>query len=87
MIRRSGSLRAPGIGFPMEIWAHVRAFPAAGLAGELGLGQPDVIRPSIAADRCRVAALVVGAIDHETTNATLAHLGKSDLPRTDSDAP
>jgi len=53
MIRRSGSLRAPDIDFPMEIGAHVRAPPAAGLAGELGLqiGQPDIIRPSVAADR------------------------------------
>jgi hypothetical protein len=42
MIRRSGSLRAPGIGFPMEIGADIGTFPSASLAGEarLDIGQP-----------------------------------------------
>jgi hypothetical protein len=37
MIRRSGNLRAPVIGFPMEIGADISAFPAASLAGEARL--------------------------------------------------
>jgi hypothetical protein len=81
MIRRSGSLRAPGIGFPMEIWAHVRASLAAALAGEPGLdvGQPNIIWPSVAADCCRMAALIIRAIDQEATDARGAHLSEGDL--------
>ena len=57
--------------FTPEIRADVGAFPAASLAGEprLDIGQPDVIRPSVAADWCPVAAFVVRAIDQETANA------------------
>jgi hypothetical protein len=52
------------------------------LAGEPGLdiGQPNIIRPSVAADRGPVAALVIGAIDQETANVTGSHFSKSDLP-------
>jgi hypothetical protein len=45
--------------------------PAAGLAGEarLDIGKPNVIRPSIAADRCVVATAKIGATDQEPANA------------------
>jgi hypothetical protein len=75
------SLRAPGIGFPMEIGADVGAPLATDLAGKprLDIGQPDVIRSSIAADCRRMAAPVVRAIDQETANASGAHLSEGDL--------
>ena len=43
----------------------------ARLANELRLyiGKPDIIRPRVGADRGRMAALVVGAIDQQTANA------------------
>jgi hypothetical protein len=65
----------------MEVRADFRAFPAAGLAGEFrfDVAKPDVIRPSVAADRDRVAAPIIGAIDQETANAGGAHLGEGDL--------
>jgi hypothetical protein len=43
------------------------------------VGKPDVIRPSVAADRDRVAAPIIGAIDQETANAGGAHFGEGDL--------
>jgi hypothetical protein len=50
MIGSNGNLRAPGLCLPMEIRADISASLTAGLAGELRLqiGQPDVIRPSVA---------------------------------------
>src|ERR1700730_15058572 len=65
----------------MEILAHIGASLAASLAGEprLDIGQPDVIWPSVAADRRPVAAFVVRAIDQETANARGAHLSEGDL--------
>jgi hypothetical protein len=47
--------------------AHVGAAIAASLTDEarLDIGQPDIIRPRIAADDDRVAAAVVGAIDQD----------------------
>jgi len=47
----------------MEIRADVSASLAADLAGEarLDVGQPNVIRPSVAADRYPMAAFVIGA--------------------------
>ena len=59
--------------------------PTASLAGKqrLEIGKPDVIRPSIAADRCVVAAVIIGAIDQgvreRQRRATLCCEG--DLPR------
>jgi hypothetical protein len=55
----------------MEIRADISASLAADLAGEAGLkvGQPNVIRPSVPADRCRMAALVIRAIDQQAANA------------------
>jgi hypothetical protein len=56
---------------------------AACLAGKLCLnvGQSDVIRPSIAGDRCRMAAAIIRAIDQETAHAGSAHFGEGDLLR------
>jgi hypothetical protein len=66
---------------PIEVRPYVRTFGAAGLAGEqrLQIGQPDIIGPSVSARR--VAALVVGAIDQETTIASGAHFSEGDLGR------
>jgi hypothetical protein len=33
------------------------------------IGQPDVIRPSVSADRSRMAAPEIGAKDRQTANA------------------
>jgi hypothetical protein len=41
---------------PVEVRPHIRAAPAASLAGKprLQIGQADIIRPSVAADRSPV---------------------------------
>jgi hypothetical protein len=77
----SGQPRASGLLLPVEIRANISASPAAGLAGEpaLDIGQPDVIRPSVAADRDRVAAPIIGPTDQEIANAGGAHFGEGDL--------
>ena len=66
---------------PMEVWPDIRALRAAALADEsrLDVGQPNIIRPSVAADRGPMAAMVVGAIDQETANATGSHFSEGDL--------
>jgi len=81
MIGGSRNLRALGIYFPMEVGTDISAFPAAGLAGELGLqiGQADVVGPSVAADRNPVRAVIIRAIDQEPANAGFAHFAKGDL--------
>jgi hypothetical protein len=58
--------RAQILNFPIEIRAHVSAFPAARLAGEpwLDVGQPDVIRPSVAAAPSPLLGLLFGARFH-----------------------
>jgi hypothetical protein len=73
--------RSPGI--PVEIRADISALCATGLASEerLEIGKPDVIRPSIAADRCVVAAAKIGAVDQETANASGAHFPEADFVR------
>jgi hypothetical protein len=65
----------------MEIRADIRTPLTAGLAGEawFNVWQPNVIRPSVAADRGPVAAMVVGAIDQETANAGGSHFSEGDL--------
>ena len=77
----SGHRRASGLLLPIEIRADISAPQAASLADEqeLQVGQPNVIRPSVAADRCPMAALVIRAIDQETANAGTAHLSEGDL--------
>jgi hypothetical protein len=73
--------RAPGLLLPIEIRTDIGAPFATSLAGEpwLQIGQPDAIRPSVAADTCPKAALVIQAIDQQTANASGAHLGEGDL--------
>src|ERR1700737_2316853 len=73
---RYGNLRASGLRFPIEIRADIGTFPAASLADKsrLQIGQPDVIRPSIAAGCYRMATLIVRAIDQEATDAGGPHL-------------
>jgi hypothetical protein len=63
------------------IWSDVGAAPATSLTGkpQLEIGQTDVIRPPIAADRCVVAAAIIGTIDQETANASSAHFCEGDL--------
>jgi hypothetical protein len=57
--------------FPIEIRAHVRAFLAAGLAGEqrLYVGQPDAVRLSVRAQGCPVATMIIGTVDQEAATA------------------
>jgi hypothetical protein len=65
----------------LPIRAHIRATPAASLAGKprLEIGQADVIGPLVCIQRCPMAAVIVAAIDQQTANAGGAHLGKGDL--------
>jgi len=65
----------------MEVRPHVSASLAAGFAYEprLEIGKPDVIWPLLCADRDRVAAMIVRAIDQHAAYATVAHLGNGDL--------
>src|SRR6202022_4441405 len=69
------------LSLPMEIRTDVSTLRAARLAGKPGLdfGQPDVIRPPVAADGDPVAALVIRAINQQTANARSAHLSEGDL--------
>src|SRR5271168_3590250 len=65
----------------MEVRPHVSASLAAGFAYEprLEIGKPDVIWPLLCADRDRVAALVIRAINQDAAHARVAHLSKGDL--------
>jgi hypothetical protein len=56
---------------------------AAGTTDEpwLYVGQPDIIGPVVAADRNRMAATVVSAIDQQATHALFAHVSEADLLR------
>jgi hypothetical protein len=72
-----------GILSPIKIRPDVGAALAARPADEarLDVGQPDIIGPSIPADHDRVAAAIVGAIDHEAAHAHVAHLREGDFQR------
>ena len=63
----------PNIGTPL----------AAGFANEpwFEIGEPDVIRSSVRADRDCMAALVIRAIDQQAANAGFAHLSEADFLR------
>jgi hypothetical protein len=67
--------------YPSEIRADISAPLAACLAGEprFNIGKPNVIRPSIGADRYRATALVIRTIDQDTANAAFAHLSEGDF--------
>jgi hypothetical protein len=47
----------------------------------LKIRQPEVIGPAVSADRGRVAAVIVGAVDQDAANALFVHLGEGDLGR------
>jgi hypothetical protein len=67
----------------MEFRPDIRATPAASLAAKprLQIGQADVIRPSVAADRGLMRAMIIGAVDQKPANARSAHFGKCDFLR------
>ena len=60
---------------------YIRANPAASLAGKprLQIRRANVIRPSIAADRSPMRAMIIRAIDQKIANAGGAHFTESDL--------
>jgi hypothetical protein len=67
----------------MKVRPNVGALLAAGPAHEarFQIGEPDLIGPWVCADRGRVAAVMVRAIDQETAHAGGAHLAERDLLR------
>lgn len=67
----------------MKVRPDVSASLAAGLANEacLEIGNPDVIRPSVRAERNRMAALMIRVIDQDAAHASRTHFAESDLPR------
>jgi hypothetical protein len=58
---------------------------AAGTPDEprLYVGQPEIIGPAITADRNRMAAAVVSAIDQQPMDALGTHVGEGDFGRAD----
>jgi hypothetical protein len=66
----------------LPIRPRIRATPAASLAGKprLDVRQPNIIRPSVAADRSPMAAMIVGTVDEQTAHPGGAHLGERDFP-------
>jgi len=56
---------------------------AAGTTDEprLYVGQPEIIGPAITADRNRMAAAVVSAVNQHATHALGSHVGKGDFGR------
>jgi hypothetical protein len=75
--------RCDNLPIPVEVRPDVSPSLAAGLADEprLEIGQPDVIRPSISADRDRMTALVIRAVDQDSAHASVAHPSEGDLLR------
>jgi hypothetical protein len=68
---------------PMKVRPNIGPSLAAGLAEEarLEVGQPHVVSPFVRADRNRVAAFVIRAIDQDATHAGLAHFAEGDFLR------
>jgi hypothetical protein len=68
---------------PVEIGPNIRTSRAARLANKsrLEIRQPGIIGPSIAVDRQRMAAAIVGAIYQKAANAGGAHFCEGNLPR------
>jgi len=64
----------------MKIWPDVGSALAAFLADEpiFYVGEPDIVRPLVGADRGRVATLVIAAIDQDAAHAGFAHLAEGD---------
>jgi hypothetical protein len=67
----------------MKVRPDVGASLAAAYANKprFQIGKPDVIGPLVCADRDRVAALVIRAIDKDAAHAALAHLSEGDFLR------
>jgi hypothetical protein len=71
--------RSDGYLIPIKIRPHVGAAMAACLAGEARFNIGEIIRPPIPADRERVAAPIIRAIDQEAAHAHVAHFGEGDF--------
>jgi hypothetical protein len=67
----------------VKIWPDVSSALAAFFADEpiFDVGEPDIVRPLVGADRDGVAALVIRAINQDTANAGFSHLAEGDLLR------
>jgi hypothetical protein len=65
----------------LPIGPDIGAAAAARRAGEatLEIGEPDIVRPFVGADRRDVAALLVGAVDQDAAHAGGAHLGEGNF--------
>jgi hypothetical protein len=70
-IRGANGSVLQAVACPNEVWPDVSAAGAASLTRKpsLKVRQPDIIRPPVPADRRRMAAPEIRAIDQETTNA------------------
>jgi hypothetical protein len=81
--------RCDGWPLPMKVRSDVSSSLAAGRAYEprLKIGQPDVVGPAICADRGRVAAMVVRAIDEDAAHASIAHFSEGNLLRSVGQCP
>lgn len=68
---------------PVKVRPDIGGSLAADLAHapRFEIGEPDMIRPLVRADRNRAAAVIVRAIDQDAAHAGLAHLGERDLSR------
>jgi hypothetical protein len=66
-----GGSRVGPLSVPIEVRPHVGAPLATSVAGKprFQVGQPDVIRPSVATDRGPMAASEIRAIDQEAANS------------------
>jgi hypothetical protein len=73
--------RVLGLFFPVKIRAHVGASLTAGLADEprFQIREPEMIRPLVRANRNRVAAMIVRAINQEAADAGRSHFPEGDF--------
>jgi hypothetical protein len=80
-IVEAAAILLTGLFLPMKIRPDISAPLTASLAGEarLDVGQRNVIRPPVTADRGPMAAPEIRAIDQETANAGRAHFGEGDF--------
>ena len=65
----------------MKIRPHIGPSLAACRADEpiFDVGEPEIVGPLVGANRGRVAAVVVGAIDQDAAHAGFAHFAEGDL--------
>jgi hypothetical protein len=83
----SATRRGTRTTFGAPVGPNVGAAPAAGRADKalLDVGEPRLVRPRVRADRDPMAATVVGAPDHDASNAHLSQLAEGDLIRATTD--